>query len=264
MKISVYLIFLLQFIVSDVFANSTINVEKWDVFELTFDGPSEGNPFTDVSLSAEFSNGTKIYNPEGFYNGKGVYKIRFMPVEEGQWSYITKSNTEVLNGKKGTFNCTPPSKNNHGPVRVRNTYYLAYEDGMPYFQIGTTCYAWAHQGEKMEQQTLKTLEKAPFNKMRMCIFPKDYVYNQNEPVYYPFEGEPLKDWDFSRFNPEFWQHFEERIMDLQKMGIETDIILYHTYDRWGFEYMDKESDDRYIRYAVARLSAYRNVWWSLV
>lgn len=101
------------------------------------------------------------------------------------------------------------------------------------------------------------------NIIDMCIFPKDYVYNQNEPEYYPFEGEPLKNWDFTRFNPEFWQHFEKRVLDLLKMGIEADIILFHTYDRWDFEYMDKESDDHYIRYAVARLSAFRNVWWSL-
>ncbi len=238
-------------------------VEKWDVFELTFDGPSEGNPFTEVSLSAEFSNGSNKYHPEGFYDGNGVYKIRFMPTKIGEWNYVTKSNKSELHGQKGTFTCTEASQNNHGPVRVRNTYYLAYEDETPYFQIGTTCYAWAHQGDKMEQKTLKTLAKSPFNKMRMCIFPKDYVYNQNEPVYYPFEGEPLKEWDFTRFNPEFWQHFEQRILDLQKMGIEADLILYHTYDRWGFEYMNNESDDRYIRYAVARLSAYRNVWWSL-
>ncbi|MYF99235.1 DUF4038 domain-containing protein, partial [Candidatus Poribacteria bacterium] len=127
----------------------------------------------------------------------------------------------------------------------------------------TTCYAWTHQGEKMEEQTLKTLADAPFNKMRMCIFPKDYSYNKNEPVYYPYEGKPLKDWDFTRFNPEFWQHFEKRVQDLLELDIEADIILFHTYDRWDFENMDAESDDRYIRYAVARLAAFRNVWWSL-
>ena len=27
--------------------------------------------------------------------------------------------------------------------------------------------------------------------------------------------------------------------------------------------MPAEADDRYLRYAVARLAAYRNVWWSL-
>lgn len=77
------------------------------------------------------------------------------------------------------------------------------------------------------------------------------------------KGEPLKDWDFTRFNPEFWKHFEQRVQDLLNLGIEADIILFHTYDRWDFENMDAESDDRYIRYAVARLAAFRNVWWSL-
>ena len=53
------------------------------------------------------------------------------------------------------------------------------------------------------------------------------------------------------------------MQDLLDLGIEADIILFHTYDRWDFENMDAESDDRYIRYAVARLAAFRNVWWSL-
>ena len=112
------------------------------------------------------------------------------------------------------FTCVEPSDGNHGPVRVYKDYYLQYADGTPYHQFGTTCYAWAHQGDTMEEQTLKTLAEAPFNKMRMCIFPKDYVYNKNEPVYYPFEGAPLKDWDFTKFNPEFWHHFEQRVQDL--------------------------------------------------
>lgn len=243
--------------------SQNIETERWDIFELKLDGPQTANPFVEVTLSAEFKNGDKIYAPQGFYDGNGIYKIRFMPTEVGEWNYFTKSNARELDGLKGTFTCIEATRNNHGPVGVRNKFYLAYEDGTPYFQIGTTCYAWTHQGDEMEQQTLRTLEKAPFNKIRMCIFPNDYSYNKNEPVYYPFEGEPLKKWDFTRFNPEFWQHFEQRVLDLQNLGIEADIILFHTYDRWGFESMDMESDDLYIRYAVARLSAFRNVWWSL-
>jgi hypothetical protein len=46
-------------------------------------------------------------------------------------------------------------------------------------------------------------------------------------------------------------------------GIEADVILFHPYDAWGFKAMGAEADDRYLRYAVARLSAYRNVWWSI-
>jgi hypothetical protein len=47
------------------------------------------------------------------------------------------------------------------------------------------------------------------------------------------------------------------------MGIEADLILFHPYDRWGFSNMGADNDDRYVRYVVARLAAYRNVWWSM-
>src|SRR6266702_2405318 len=59
-------------------------------------------------------------------------------------------------------------------------------DGMPYNQVGTTCYAWTHQSDDLEGQTLVTLRDAPFNKLRMCVFPKHYLFNENEPEFYPF------------------------------------------------------------------------------
>ena len=257
-------IFAITFSLANAQQKSEVNmVERWGIYEVTLNGPDTGNPFTAVELTAEFAQNGRTFEPYGFYDGDGIYKIRFMPDEVGEWTYTTKSNRAELNGKTGQFTCTEPSAGNHGPVRVYKDFYLQYADGTPYHQFGTTCYAWAHQGDEMEEQTLQTLAEAPFNKMRMCVFPKDYSYNKNEPVYYPFEGEPLKDWDFTRFNPEFWQHFEQRVQDLLDLGIEADIILFHTYDRWDFENMSAESDDRYIRYAVARLSAFRNVWWSL-
>jgi hypothetical protein len=48
------------------------------------------------------------------------------------------------------------------------------------------------------------------------------------------------------------------------LGIEADLILFHPYDfgAWGFDHMPPEVNDRYLRYLVARLSAFRNVWWS--
>jgi hypothetical protein len=132
-------------------------------------------------------------------------------------------------------------------------------------RLGTTCYAWHHQGDALEAQTLTTLAASPFNKIRMCVFPKRYNWNTNEPPLYPFDGAPPTNWDTTRFNPKFFQHLETRILDLQKLGIEADIILFHPYDEghWGFDRMPAETDDRYLHYVVARLAAFRNVWWSL-
>jgi len=240
-------------------------IVNWGVFELTLDGPSAGNPFVEVELSARFSHENEMVSVSGFYDGNGKYRVRFMPDTVGDWSYVTASNQSTLNAKTGQFQVTNPSRENHGPVRVAHTFHFAYADGNPYKELGTTSYAWVHQDESLQEETLKTLSSAPFNKIRFCVFPKFYEWNKTEPAIYPFEGTPPHQWDFSRFNPAFFQHFEKRIQQLEALGIEADLILFHPYDKdhWGFDRMGAANDDRYLRYVLARFSAYRNVWWSL-
>src|SRR5260370_27022435 len=115
----------------------------------------------------------------------------------------------------------------------------------------------------MEEHAVATPRAAPFSNMRMCVFPKSYTSNANEPVYYPFERYAASRNDLSRFNPAFFQHLEKRVRDLAALGIEADLILFHPYDRWGYAAMPAEVNDRYLRYTVARLAAFRNVSWSL-
>jgi hypothetical protein len=241
------------------------SVEQCSIYEITLAGPTNGNPFLDVKFSARFTQGDAAIEANGFYDGGGIYRVRFMPEKQGDWRYVTASSSAELNGRTGEFTVTKPSSQNHGPVRVAHTYHFAYEDGSPYKELGTTCYWWELQDETLQEQTLKTLAASPFNKIRFCVFPKRYQWNTNEPAIYPFEGVPLTNWDFARFNPAYFQHIEHRIADLQKLGIEADIILFHPYDggHWGFDRMSSDADDRYLRYVVARFAAYRNVWWSL-
>ncbi|MBA4065616.1 MAG: DUF5060 domain-containing protein [Isosphaera sp.] len=240
-------------------------VEQWGIFEVTLKGPADGNPFVDVELSATFTQGKTQVRAAGFYDGDGTYRVRFMPEAQGEWAYTTASNRAELNGKSGTFTVGKPGPGNRGPVRVRNTYHFAYADGTPHVSVGTTCYAWTHQGDALEEQTLATLKAAPFNKLRMCVFPKWYAFNRTEPPRYPFAGTPPNKWDLERFNPDFFRHLEKRVGQLRDLGIEADVILFHPYDdgHWGFDRMPPAADDRYLRYVVARLAAYRNVWWSL-
>jgi hypothetical protein len=129
--------------------------------------------------------------------------------------------------------------------------------------IGTTAYAWTHQPEALQERTLATLAGSPFRKLRMCVFPKSYLFNTSEPTSYPFARDREGDWDFTRFDPQFFRHLEMRIGQLTELGIETDLILFHPYDRWGFSEMPQAADDRYVRYLVRRLGAHRAVWWAL-
>jgi hypothetical protein len=238
------------------------SVHQWGVGEISLTGPSAGNPFVDTQLSVRFTHGTRTVASRGFYDGEGIYRARFMPDEPGAWAWRTESNQPELNGKTGELTVDAPARGTHGPVRVRDKFHFAYADGTPYFPFGTTCYAWAHQGDELEEQTLLTLRTAGFNKLRMTVFPKDYTFNKNEPVYHPFERNAQGKPDFVRFNPAFFRHFEKRLTQLGELGVEADIILFHPYDRWGYARMDEEADLRYLGYLIARLAAFRNVWWS--
>ncbi len=239
--------------------------ERWGVFELELAGPSTGNPFLGIELAATFTQGDAEIKASGFYDGDGIYRVRFSPPTVGTWKYRTTSNADSLNDQSGEFEAVAPSPGNHGPVRVANQFHFAFADGSPYKPLGTTCYAWTSQPESLQEQTLKTLSASPFSKVRMCVFPKRYTWNENDPPMYAFEGTPPNKWDFSRYNPKFFRHLEMRIGQLEKLGIQADVILLHPYDegRWGFDRMSDDADDHYLRYVVSRLAAYRNVWWSL-
>ena len=258
-----------------------MTVERWGMAEIALPGRTDGNPFTDRTIRGRFIGDREDITVSGFYDGNGQYIVRFMPSFTGEYRW-TVSGSFSENEAAGSFTVTEPSGNNHGPVRVVGRFHFAYADGTPFYPLGTTCYVWTLQPDDRIAETLRSLETARFNKIRFCILPKHYDYNLGEPRSYPFEGTPMdssvltKDnfqdytgktegnrFDFTRPNPAHFRHLEKCILELQKRGIEADVIVMHPYDRWGFSCMSRQADDLYWHYVIARLSAFRNVWWSL-
>ncbi|HHV10865.1 MAG TPA: DUF4038 domain-containing protein [Clostridiales bacterium] len=99
--------------------------------------------------------------------------------------------------------------------------------------------------------------------IRMCIFPKSMPYNNNEPDCFPFFADTDGKWDVEKLDFGFWDNLDERIAELCEIGVEADLILFHPYDRWGFAALSQKESLIYLEYCIARLSAFRNVWWSL-
>jgi hypothetical protein len=245
-------------------------VEQWGLFEASFEcGESFANPFTDVSLTAEFVCGKSGKKVNGFYDGNGVWKIRFMAENIGDYQFITSSNIGQLNHIQGGFRAESPAKANHGPVRTAGDRFV-YADGAPAYICGTTAYAWWYRPDDVCDKTMASLKKYGFNKVRMLVFPKHLtgmseIELNHEPPCLPFEGQKNA-FDFSKPNVEYFRRLEQKIADLLELGVEADVILFHFYDfgMWGIDGgMSDEAAKLYLGYLLARISAYRNVWWSL-
>ncbi|MHA8052657.1 DUF5060 domain-containing protein [Aquirufa sp. OSTEICH-129A] len=257
---------------SELFAQE--KVERWNRIELVWNAPFKGNGFQDVEFKATFVHQDTTMTISGFYDGDNRFKIRFMPTKLGTWRFTTQSNVAGLAKKSGTLECITPSIQNHGMVKTHQMVHFSYADGKIYYPLGTTAYAWNHMGTELQNLTLASLSKSGFNKIRMCVFPKNYDLVKEEPKLYPFLVKEIKRdelgnttyiWDYSQFNPTFFQHLEKQLDALQNLGIEADLILFHPYDkgRWGFDAMPREVNIRYIQYLLSRISSFRNVWWSM-
>lgn len=237
-------------------------VEKYNIFEQSIKCSKPIDSSVKVNFFAIFSKRDRKVEVKGFYNGDGEYLVRFMPDELGIWHYELNLKVSEEINEVGDFECIEETGNNNGPVIV-NGMNFKYADGSKYIPIGTTMYAWIHQTEQLIKTSIDTLSKNPFNKVRMCVFPKSLIYNNNEPELFPFEKNEEGNWDVNQPNFDFWKHLETQLRELLNLGIEADLILFHPYDRWGFSKFNREDDLTYLDYCVRRLAAFRNIWWSL-
>ena len=235
---------------------------RWGLLEIALHGPAGGNPFVEVELTAEFRSGDRTWTVGGFYAGEGTYRLRALAEEEGTWQFVTTSTAAALDGIRGEVIVGPAASGAHGPVRT-DGFHFAYADGSRFRPWGTTAYAWNHQDEKTQAQTLETLAAAAFTKLRMCLFPKHFVFNNDEPERFPFPRNDDGSFDHTRFDTDFFARLDEQVRRLGELGIQADLILFHPYDRWGFSDLGPAVDERVVRYVVRRLAGFAHVWFSL-
>ncbi|MCR8630519.1 DUF5605 domain-containing protein [Paenibacillus radicis (ex Xue et al. 2023)] len=214
--------------------NNLHEVERWGTFELALDCThKEGVTIEDYPLgNALFRKGSRKIAAGFFRDINGVTRVRFMPDEEGEWHYELYGGfiDTIMGQSNGRIHCTAPGPNNHGPVDVGGSKQdFCYADGTAFFPFGTTCLQ-GYAGDQAEQ-TLSALTGSPFNKVRFSMS--------------------------SGGNSTDFASLEQMILQLMKLGIEVDLLL---------NLGNGESDEAFsnlFSQTIARLAAYRNVWWSL-
>ena len=266
------------------FQPATPTVEAYDFAEVTVNvaAPDAVNPFTDVTLTGSFGKKGESARTavEGFCDSPDgtVFRIRFVPTSPGDYTYqVSYRQGTVEKTATGSFRASDGHR--RGPIRVDKSYpwHFVWEGtGEHYFFNGTTAFWMAGwRDDRVIESIIDRLRRLKVNRIRALINGSANIY-WGEPV---MTGDNfsmmLRPWvskdpdsfdrpgiDYSRFNVAYWQKWER----MARYARDRDVIMSAIIDISTHNTQAaKDSDDerRYIRYAVARLSAFSNVTWDL-
>ena len=79
-------------------------VERWGMLEVSCQGPAEGNPFVDHHIQGVFTGEKETVKTDGFYDGDGVYKVRFI-LRFPKYNY--RSEAGGVSRRQAFFECIP-------------------------------------------------------------------------------------------------------------------------------------------------------------
>lgn len=266
---------LLLILITSLIISAAAGVEKvpiWDRFELQLVSESEyENPIYDVSkLSALFTapSGRQL-KINGFWDGEKDWKIRFMPDEKGKWAYRTMCSDTTnagLHEISGSFECTENQNQHtiysHGRItREKGNYHLNHEDGTPFFWQACTAWngglkstpeEWEHYLTQRKEQGYNAIQLVG-TQWRGC--------DQNSQGEVAFTGSGR-----ITLNPEFFQHFDEKMNRLNSHGHVAGLVLLWALPfGTGMElspgyYLPDREAILLARYMVARYGAHQVVW----
>ena len=252
-------------------------VPRWQPVEFSFASQAEHpNPFA-IRFDAVVRgpNGSEFLLP-GFYDGHGTWKIRVAPTAEGRWTLETRSYDPALDGRRAQFTCVADSTPGvHGRLRVdpHHPHHFIFEDGTRYFLLGYECdWLWAlgmADGDARPVEAfLDKLAAHGFNHIILNAYAHDTPWRRGKTGPDDYGPPPLFPWagtneapDHSRFNLNFWHHYDRVIAAMYERGIVAHIMIkvYNKFVSWPLP--GSEQDDMFFRWLIARYAAYPNIVW---
>lgn len=234
-----------------------------------------GNPFADVVLDAVFTAPSgEVLTMPGFYDGDGIWRIRFNPGEAGTWHYRTTA-TPADPGleAEGTFEVTANETRGFLRSTPGEAWGFTFESGAPAFLVGDTVYnliGMAMSGGDVDDFLRRRAEQG-FGLLRVRLQvspfhgPKGYSEWQTVRTW-PWGGSEQAP-QFDRFNLDVFHAADRVIQQVEALGLGLELIM----EAWGFEFpfndrsvFVAEWEDLWLRYLIARYDAYRCVYiWTL-
>ena len=272
------------------FVPSAQNVDCYDFVEITVnvDRPDVGNPFTEASVEGYFTPaGGPPVKVEGFCDSPEgrVFRLRFMPTRPGEYSYsAVYRQGEYQAAHAGKF--TAAEDGRRGLIRVdkEHPWHFLWEGtGEHYFWNGTTTYWLLGWDDETIRRNIDRLAGLKVNRLRVAIngrvkdgrawyenvFPTErFSFLMNPWVAQRPESIENPGFDVTRFNLSHWHKIERMLQHAREKDMVISVIFYVDgarpgVDPFGKARMGGEDEQRYYRYAAARLAAFSNVMWDV-
>jgi hypothetical protein len=272
------------------FVSSTAEVVCYDFVEVTLNvaGSEAKNPFTDAAVSGTFAlPGEQPLAVDGFCDSTdgALFRLRFMPAKPGRYDYtVTYREGAFEQTHRGTFEAKDGRK--RGVLRVDPEFpaHFQWEGSKErFFWNGTTAYFLAGWDDATIKQSLDRLDQLKVTRVRAAlsgrvqdgrawfenVLPSDTFSFRLEPwVARNPDSLEQPDFDVTRFNLAYWQKWERLLAHARSKDMIVSVIFYVDGRRPGTDPFGKENsggadEQRYYRYAAARLGAFSNVTWDL-
>jgi hypothetical protein len=248
--------------------NPGLGIPQWTMHEFAVNGNTLAeNPFTGTSLVGKFTSPSgKSKTMRGFYDGGNTWRLRFVPDEQGEWSYELRGEGVDIN-QRGKIDCT--SSREHGFIHIhpQNQFAFATDDGTPFFPMGDTCYGLHDDSpitDELRATYLQTRRAQHFNFVRMHVG-GSYEHAQKDLAYWAWGGTPQNP-DLDRFNPAFFQRLDKLLVQMRGSGMNAELILLNFYRRpfTQTEIWTPARERLWLRYLLARYSAFDNIFmWTI-
>lgn len=272
------------------FVPADANVACYDFVEATLNvtGSEAKNPFTDVVITGTFARqGEQPIAVDGFCDSPDgqQFRIRFMPAKPGRYDYtVTYREGGFERAHHGTFEAKDSRK--RGILRVDPEFpaHFQWEGSKErFFWNGTTAYFLAGCDDATIARSLDRLDQFKITRVRAALSGRVQDgrawFEDVKPdaacslLLSPWVAKSPADvdqpgFDVTRFDVAYWQKWERLLRTARNKDLIVSVIFYVDgrrpgVDPFGATGMGGADEQRYYRYAIARLGAFSNVMWDL-
>ena len=153
----------------------------------------------------------------GFWDGDGIYKVRFTPpttgpvaVRDAQQPAGVERQDRLVHRRAAVGEQSRPGAGLRHVLSALRRRHALSPVRHHLLRLG------ASDRASSRSRRSRRSPPRPSTRSGSASFPRAYAYNKNEPELFAFQKGADGKFDFNRPDPAFWRHFEQRILDLQK------------------------------------------------